>query len=140
MNSYLYTTYTKNKTGPFMLPLLGRVRAGFASPAEEDTADVISLDEYLLRDKEASYLLEVVGDSMEGAGILAGDLVVFERTAGYKPGDIVIALTEDGYTIKYLRRERGKYFLEAAHHNYPPMYPKEGEVIGVVTGSFRKYA
>lgn len=140
MNINSYTTYTKIKTGLHALPLLGHVRAGFASPAEEDAADLLSLDEYLLRDKDASYLLRVVGNSMEGAGILEGDLVVFERTGMYKPGDIVIALTEDGYTIKYLRKERGHYFLEAAHADYPRMHPKEGQIIGVVTGSFRKYA
>ena len=118
---------------------MGKVRAGFASPAEEDMADTISIGEYLLRDKDASFLLEVVGDSMEGAGILEGDLVVFERTGSYKPGDIVIALTEDGYTLKFLRTKAGNLYLEGANSHYPPIYPHEGQIIGVVTGSFRKY-
>lgn len=116
------------------------MRAGFASPAEEDMADTISIGEYLLRDKDASFLLEVVGDSMEGAGIIEGDMVVFERTGSYKQGDIVIALTEDGYTLKYLRKKGATYYLEAANEKYPPIYPKEGQIIGVVTGSFRRYA
>ena len=102
-------------------------------------ADTISVGEYLIRDKDASWRLEVAGDSVEGAGSLAGDVVIFERTGSYKPGDIVIALTEDGYTLKFLRKKGAKYFLEAANENYPPIYPKEGEIIGVVTGSFRKY-
>ena len=90
------------------MKLLGRIQAGFASPAEEDAADIISIEEFLLRDKEASYLLRVQGDSMKDAGILDGDLVVFERTHACRPGDIVVALTEDGYTLKYFRLDRGR--------------------------------
>ncbi len=126
-------------SGAHEVRLLNRVRAGFASAAEEDLADTISVGEYLIRDKEASFLLQVVGDSMIDAGIHEGDMVIFERTHDYKLGDIVIALTEDGYTLKYLRKKGEKYFLQAANTNYPNIYPKEGQIIGVVTGSFRKY-
>jgi SOS-response transcriptional repressor LexA len=118
---------------------VGRVRAGFASPAEEELADTITIGEYLVRDKDASFLLEVEGDSMQDAGIREGDMVVFERSSDYKPGDIVIALTEDGYTIKYLRKKGERYYLEAANPAYPDIYPARGEIIGVVTATFRKY-
>jgi len=121
------------------LPLVGHIRAGFAAPAEEELADTISIGEYLIRRPEASYLLEVAGDSMEDAGIREGDMVVFERTHSYKPGDIVVALTEDGYTLKYLRKRGSSYYLEAANDAYPDIYPKEGEILGVVTSTFRKY-
>ncbi|HYE23247.1 MAG TPA: LexA family transcriptional regulator [Candidatus Paceibacterota bacterium] len=121
------------------LPLVGHIRAGFAAPAEEELADTISIGEYLIRRPEASYLLEVEGDSMEDAGIHNGDMVVFERTHDHKPGQIVVALTEDGYTLKYLRKRGATYYLEAANEKYPDIYPKEGEIIGVVTATFRKY-
>ncbi|HEX8591473.1 MAG TPA: LexA family transcriptional regulator [Candidatus Paceibacterota bacterium] len=121
------------------VPLLGHIRAGFAAPAEEEIADTISIGEYLLRRPDASYLLTVEGDSMQDAGIHHGDMVVFERTSNYKVGDIVVALTEEGHTLKYLRKKRGRYCLEAANENYPDLYPSEGEIIGVVTATFRKY-
>ena len=121
------------------LPLVGHIRAGFASPSEEELIDTITVGDYLIRDREASYLLEVVGDSMIDAGIREGDMVIFERTHDYKPGDIVIALTEDGYTIKYLRHKGARYFLEAANPAFAPIYPRDGEIIGVVTGTFRRY-
>jgi len=121
------------------LPLVGHIRAGFAAPAEEELADTVSIGEYLIRRPEASYLLEVEGDSMEGAGIHEGDMVVFERTHDHKPGQIVVALTEDGYTLKYLRKKGNTYYLEAANEKYPDLYPKEGQIIGVVTATFRKY-
>lgn len=76
---------------------------------------------------------------MEDAGIHEGDMVVFERTHDYKPGQIVVALTEDGYTLKYLRKRGATYYLEAANEKYPDIFPKEGEIIGVVTATFRKY-
>ena len=125
--------------GLFAVPLLGHVRAGFASPAEEEVADTVSIGEYLLGDPNASYLLQVEGDSMEDAGIQNGDMVIFERTHSYKPGDIVVALTEDGYTLKYLRQKGKALYLEAANDRYPDIYPKEGEIIGKVTSTFRKY-
>lgn len=121
------------------LKVLGRIRAGFASPAEEELADTITVGEYLIRDRDASYLLQVEGDSMSDAGIIEGDLVIFEKTSDCRPGDVVVALTEDGYTIKYLRTKGGKFYLEAANEKYPPIFPKEGQIIGVVTGTFRKY-
>lgn len=126
-------------TDRYTLPLVGHIRAGFAAPAEEELADTITIGEYLIRRPEASYLLQVEGDSMKDAGIQEGDMVVFERTHSYKPGDIVVALTEDGYTLKYLRKKGKTYYLEAANEAYPNIYPKEGEIIGVVTSTFRTY-
>lgn len=137
----------KDRTGKLIpghafhaVPLVGHIRAGFAAPAEEELADTISIGEYLLRRPEASYLLTVEGDSMQDAGIHHGDIVVFERTQDHKVGDIVVALTPDGYTLKYLRKKQGKYCLEAANEQYPDLYPQEGEIIGIVTATFRKYA
>ncbi|MDQ5955702.1 MAG: repressor LexA [Patescibacteria group bacterium] len=124
---------------PHTLRKLGHVQAGFASPADEELADTITVGEYLIRNKNASYLLEVEGDSMQGAGILSGDLVIFERGKEPKVGDIVIALLEDGYTIKYLRKKQGKLYLEAANPTYPNLYPKQGEIVGVVVATFRSY-
>lgn len=125
------------------LPVLGMIPAGFASPVEEGEVDTISLDEYLIRNKEASYILKVRGDSMRDAGIADGDMVIFERNVESKPGDIVVAIIEGGYTLKYLKKQSasrgGKYYLEPANPAYPIIYPKEGQVIGVVVSVFRKY-
>lgn len=137
---------TKDKTGKllpaaglFSVPLLGHVRAGFAAPAEEELADTVTIGDYLIGNPNASYLLTVEGDSMEDAGIQSGDMVIFERTQDYKPGDIVVALTEDGYTLKYLRKKGKTFYLEAANDRYPDIYPKEGEIVGKVSSTFRTY-
>ncbi|HRH26189.1 MAG TPA: S24 family peptidase [Candidatus Paceibacterota bacterium] len=129
------------------LPLIsGMIPAGFAAPIEGELSDMLSISDYLIRNREASYILRVKGDSMRDAGIEEGDMVVFERTPDAKPGDIVVALTDDGYTLKYLRKEaaskqypKSRYFLEPANSDYPKIYPKEGQVVGVVVSTFRKY-
>ncbi|MES2225844.1 MAG: S24 family peptidase [Patescibacteria group bacterium] len=125
--------------GLYAAPLLGHIRAGFAAPAEEELADTITVGEYLLPRPDASYLLTVEGDSMIDAGIQSGDMVVFERTSDVKVGDIVVALTEDGYTLKYLRRKAGRLCLEAANDAYPDIHPREGEIVGKVVSTFRTY-
>lgn len=125
--------------GLFSIPMLGHVRAGFAAPAEDELADTVTIGEYLIGNPNASYLLTVEGDSMEDAGIQSGDMVIFERTQDYKPGDIVVALTEDGYTLKYLRKKGKAFYLEAANDRYPDIYPKEGEIVGKVSSTFRTY-
>ena len=125
--------------GLFSVPRVGHIRAGFAAPAEEELADTVSIGEFLLQNPNATYLLTVEGDSMEGAGILSGDMVLFERTHDTKPGDIVVALTEDGYTLKYLRKRGARFYLEAANDRYPDIHPKEGQIVGKVTATFRTY-
>jgi DNA polymerase V len=123
-----------------LIPLLGTIRAGFAAPAEEELADTISVGDYLIRHKESTYLLRVEGDSMVDVGILSGDMVLFERRIDAQPGDIVVALTEDGYTLKFLKKKNGRAYLEAANAAYPDIHPREGQIIGIVTASFRTYA
>ncbi len=120
--------------------LLGLVEAGFPSAAEEELLDVLSFDEYLVPNKESSYLLKVKGDSMIDAGIQPGDMVVVERRAQYKPGQIVIASVDNEYTMKYLRKKGTDYFLEPANAKYKPIYPRESfRVEAVVTAVVRKY-
>ncbi|MBU6323403.1 MAG: translesion error-prone DNA polymerase V autoproteolytic subunit [Patescibacteria group bacterium] len=119
--------------------LLGVVEAGFPSPAEEELLDVMDLDEYLTPNKESSYLLKVKGDSMIDAGIHAGDLVVVERHETAKPGTIVIANVDGEYTMKYLRKEGNRFYLEPANAKYKNIYPRNLRVEAVVTAVIRKY-
>jgi SOS regulatory protein LexA len=123
------------------LKILGVVEAGWPSPAEEELADIMRLEEWLVEKKEATYLLKVKGDSMKDAGILPGDLVVVERTDTPKTGQIVVAEIDGEWTLKRLRRTRnGKPYLEAANERYAPLYPeRELKIAAVVRGVVRKY-
>jgi len=124
----------------FAIPLVGSVQAGFPSPEEESLCDIISMDEYLVAKPEASFLLQVSGDSMVGEGIMAGDLVVVEKGREPKSGDIVIAEVDGEWTMKYFKREGKQVILEAANPKYPVIRPRtELRLGGVVTAVIRKY-
>lgn len=120
--------------------LLGSIAAGFPSPAEEELADVMTLDQLLIKNPQATFLLRVTGDSMVDEGIKHGDLVLVERTPDIKPGDIVVANIDGEWTIKYFRR-RGKHvYLEPANRNYRTIIPREELKIDlVVRAVIRQY-
>src|SRR5512146_799987 len=65
----------------------GSIEAGFPSPAEEELVDNLSLDDLLIQNREATFLLKVSGDSMTGAGIMPGDMVIVDRGRTPKSGD-----------------------------------------------------
>lgn len=120
--------------------LIGTVEAGFPSPAEEELMDTLSLDDLLIQNREATFLLKVSGDSMSGAGILPGDMVIIDRGRPPKSGDIVIAEVDGEWTMKYLRRRGGVVTLVPANPKYQPIKPKnELKIAGVVTAVVRKY-
>ncbi len=121
--------------------LLGLVEAGFATPAEEQLLDRISLDEWLIGDSSEGYfMLKVKGDSMIDAGIRDGDMVIVEKTNTARPGDIVVASIDGGWTIKYLREKNGSPYLEPANKDFENIYPEESlEISAVLRSLVRKY-
>lgn len=122
------------------IPVLGTIKAGFPTDAEEQVIDEVTFDEYLVDRPENSYLLRVSGDSMEDAGIKDGDVVVVDKKAKPKVGDIVVADIDSEFTLKYLQQENGEMCLVPANKNYPTIYPKDSLTIeGVVVSSMRKY-
>ncbi len=132
-----HLTFTKTSWG---IPMVGSIQAGFPSPEEEALCDVIDLDEYLITKPEASFLLQVSGDSMTGEGIMAGDLVVVEKGRAPKNGDVVIAEVDGEWTMKYFRKQGELIVLEAANPKYPAIKPQnELKLGGVVMAVVRKY-
>lgn len=122
--------------------VLGAVEAGFPTPAEEDLAETMSLDSYLIQNREATFMLRVSGESMIDAGIHPGDMILVERRTDAKDGDIVVAFMEGGYTVKFLRKRSGKVWLEAANERFSDIVPEEGEelrIMAVVKAVIRKY-
>ena len=120
--------------------LLGLVEAGIPTVADETSLDSLNLDNFLIKNRDSSYLLEVKGDSMIEEGIKEGDLVIVEKRNDAKDGDIVIAEVDGGWTMKFFRKKGNSIFLEPANKNYKPIYPENDmKISAVVKGVIRKY-
>ena len=124
----------------FGIKILGSVEAGFPSPAEEELADAISIDEYLIPNKQSSFLLKVTGTSMIGAGINHGDLVIVEKGRDPRNHDIVVACVDNEWTIKRFFKKGIGILLKPENSRFKPIFAKQDLIIGgVVTGVIRKY-
>lgn len=124
----------------FALPILGSIQAGMPTMDDYYATESISLDTYFVKHPGFTYLLRVTGDSMIDAGIHEGDLVVVDKLREPRQGDIVAALIDNEWTLKYLNKRDGKTFLTAANSNYPSYYPVESLVIGgVITKVIKEY-
>lgn len=116
-----------------------RIPAGLPAPSD-DSYEVFDFDDYMSIDNERGFMLRVTGDSMEGAGIYDGDLITVDNKIRPTHGLIVVAIVDGGYTVKYLRKKGSKYYLKAANPKYNDIYPEsEFKIVGVVTGSIRKF-
>jgi repressor LexA len=138
------TKDSKGKLTPNKLsdevPLLGIVEAGIPTTIDYEDTETLCIDDYLIRDKDSTYLLEVKGDSMIDEGIREGDLVVAERKGTPKDGDIVIAEVDGGWTMKYFKKKGNQVYLKAANKNYSPIYPAyDLKIAAIVKGVIRKY-
>ncbi len=122
------------------VPMLGLVTAGLPASVEEELSDTVNLDDFLIKNKALTYMLEVDGDSMIDAHIEKGDHVLVERANQAKDMQIVIAEVDGEFTMKYFRKEGSRVWLEPANKNYKPIYPENSlNVIAVLRAVIRKY-
>ncbi|MDR1309472.1 MAG: translesion error-prone DNA polymerase V autoproteolytic subunit, partial [Deltaproteobacteria bacterium] len=94
------------------------ISAGFPSPAEDYVQDCLDLQRLVVKNPAATFFLRVSGDSMGGAGISDGDLLVVDRSRQAASGSIVIASLGGELTVKRLRRRDGGIFLVPENDNY----------------------
>ncbi len=124
----------------FARRLIGPVRAGLPQPVSQESEEALTLDDYLIDAPDRTTLHRIRGDSMVGALMADGDLVVVEHNTPTKAGDIVLAVVDGELTVKTLRLDdQGKYFLEAANPAYAPIHPATSlEIMGVVVSVARR--
>jgi repressor LexA len=121
------------------LPLLGQIAAGAPLLADENVEDELAVPETLRGD----FLLRVKGESMIGAGILDGDIVVVRRAQDARNGEIVVALagddeSADEATVKTFYKEKGRIRLQPENAALEPIYADYVQVLGKVVGVFRE--
>ncbi|EHN10129.1 SOS-response repressor and protease LexA [Patulibacter medicamentivorans] len=119
------------------LPLLGQVAAGTPIVAEEQVEEHVPVPD-LAGGEDGEYLLRVRGESMIGAGILAGDLVVVRRQETARDGEIVVALVGEEATVKRFFRESDHIRLQPENPDMEPIRSREARVLGKVVGVLRK--
>ncbi len=122
------------------LPLFSSVQAGAPTAEEEILLDRIDLNDFLVKNPANTVLINVRGDSMIDAGIHEGDKVIVDKKANLQLGNIVVAVVDGDYTVKYLDKSKGgKIILQPGNPNYQPIIPQnEMSVFGKVVGVIRK--
>lgn len=118
------------------VPVVGRVTAGQPILAVEQIEDYIP---YPAKDAEGLFALRVDGLSMRDAGILDGDIVVADKNAAYRSGDIIIGMDGEEATVKRLLYKDGQVIFMPENPDFNPIYPENPSVLGKVIGSYRKY-
>lgn len=117
------------------------VEAGFPSPAEDYVDRKLDLHEHMVRNEAATFFLRAHGDSMLGAGIYDGDLLVVDRSLEAAHNRVVIAALDGELTVKRLVRRQGRVLLVPENPDYAPVDITEHEgvhVWGVVTYAVHK--
>lgn len=116
-----------------------RVKAGFASVAEDHIERRVSLDEEFRLNSPSTFMFTVSGDSMIGLGIFDEDMVIVKKCSTANDGDVVLACIDGEHTLKTYRNKKGKAYLEPANPDYPILVPEyDLTIFGVVTGVVRK--
>lgn len=118
-----------------------RVPAGFPSPAEEHLGDTLDLNALLIKRPAATFFVRISGDSLQGAGIQDGDILVVDRSIKPRSGHVVIAIVDGDMTAKILERNSSGVRLLPANPRYPVLELKDGQeldVWGVVCGVVRE--
>ena len=119
-----------------MVPLVGRVTAGQPILAVEEIEDYIP---YPTADSDGLFALRVQGYSMKNVGILDGDIVIADKNAAWREGDIIIGMDGDEATVKRLVYKNGVVIFMPENEDFDPIYPEDPSVLGKVIGSYRKY-
>ena len=115
------------------------VQAGLPNPAIADGYDFISVDDYVVRVPSKTIFVKVKGDSMIDAGIHEGDMLVVEVQQNANVGEIVVAIVDNEFTVKYLEKEKGGFVLKPANKAYPVIRPRGRlEIFGVMAGLVRR--
>ena len=135
--------YASDTTTTLNMPYFENgVSAGFPSPAEDHIHSKIDLNNLLIENPSATYYVRVNGDSMLGAGILSGDLLIVDRSIEVTNNCIVVAHLDGEFTVKRIKKIKKKIFLQAENNNYKPIEitkEMDFELFGVVAHAIHHF-
>jgi len=129
--------YAPDLSTRYKLPIfLGRLPARFPSPADDYIEGKLDLNRHLIKHPAATFFVRVSGDSMTGAGIHSGDLLVVDRSLEAVDGNVIVAALDGDLTVKRLRKRNGTLSLLPENQDYQPIEitaQQTFEIWGVVT-------
>ena len=132
----VFEIFKADTTAQRELPLyLSRIKAGFPSAADDYLDKKLDLNEHLIKHPTSTFFVKVKGDSMIGAGINSGDILIVDRSIEAKDKKVVVVILNGEFTVKRLQKRKDKVFLLAENFNYEPIEIKQGmdfEIWGVV--------
>lgn len=132
------------KRQPNPLPMLIEtpVKAGFPNPAEDAHSFALDLNELVVKHPASTFYVRVEGDSMQGAGILTGDMAVVDRSLQPRHRDIVIGVVDGEFTLKRFKKDGNLIWLVPENPAYKPIALHDvidAQIWGVVTHIIRSY-
>ena len=126
-----------------LIPIFtSRVQAGFPSPADDHLEDTLDLNTHLIHHKVATFFVKAQGESMIGAGIHQGDILIVDKSLSPKSGKIVIAVVDGEFTVKRLHKYKGNITLKAENSEFEDIKIKGTDELiiwGVVTSVIHQY-
>ncbi|MCI6061453.1 MAG: transcriptional repressor LexA [Dorea sp.] len=129
-------TFNFNRREMVNVPIVGRVAAGEPLLAEQNIENYFPIPMDYMPNNQ-TFMLKVRGDSMINIGIYDGDFVLVEQTPAARNGEVVVALVEDGATVKRFFKEEGIYRLQPENDALDPIIVSEVQIMGKVIGVFR---
>ena len=128
--------YSADTESSLKLPFVGKVSAGFPSPAEEYTELSLDLNQSLVKNPSSTFYARVKGSSMIDAGIKEGDILVIDRSVEPSNGKKAVCYIDGEFTLKTIKKEKQKLWLLPANPDYKPIEIKEENdfvIWGIVT-------
>lgn len=122
---------------PHTIPLLGYIAAGEPIEPIENPEDITVPENVKIDTRYPHYALKVKGDSMRDMGVFDGDIALIRHQFTANNGDVIVAITEKGATLKVFKKINGEILLEPRNKDYPTIEPKELEIRGKFIGLVR---
>jgi DNA polymerase V len=119
-----------------------RPQAGFPAPGDDQVENILDINDLVVKNPASTFFVRVEGDSMTGAGIFSGDVLVVDRSKDATDGLIVVAAVNGELVVKRLSLEGETALLVSENENYEPITVGDGEecfIWGVVVGSVRQF-
>lgn len=125
------------------IPLFSsRPAAGFPAPGDDQIEKILDINDLVVKNPASTFFVRVEGDSMTGAGIFSGDVLVIDRAVEARDGKIVVAAVNGELVVKRLSIQGDTQQLISENDSYTPIRISDGEecfVWGVVVGSVRQF-